>query len=111
MLIVAVVVAGLFLGVVNTLITETVMRVSPVERSTAAAAYSFVRFSGGAIAPWLAGKLAEWYGIHVPFLVGAGAVVVAIAVLAAHRAHVTEGAAAPHGEVDEALLQTAEQAA
>jgi MFS transporter, ACDE family, multidrug resistance protein len=110
-LIVAVIVAGLFLGIVNTLITETVMRVSPVERSTAAAAYSFVRFSGGAIAPWLAGKLAEWYGIHVPFLVGAGAVVVSIAVLAAHRAHVTEDGAAPSDDVGEALLLTAEEAA
>jgi MFS transporter, ACDE family, multidrug resistance protein len=110
-LIVAVIVAGLFLGIVNTLITETVMRVSPVERSTAAAAYSFVRFSGGAIAPWLAGKLAEWYGIHVPFLVGAGAVVVSIAVLAAHRAHVTEDGAAPSDDVAEALLLTAEEAA
>src|SRR4029078_11675000 len=33
-LIAAVIAAGLFLGVVNTLITESVMRVSPVERPT-----------------------------------------------------------------------------
>src|SRR5262249_46930819 len=58
-LIVLVIVAGLFLGIVNTLITETVMRVSTVERATASAAYSFVRFIGGAAAPYLAGKLAE----------------------------------------------------
>jgi MFS family permease len=109
-LIVAVVAAGLFLGIVNTLVTETVMRVSPVERSTAAAAYSFVRFSGGAIAPWLAGKLAEWYDVHVPFLVGAGAVVLAIAVLAAHRAFVVEEHAPP-GELGAALALTAEEAA
>jgi MFS family permease len=109
-LIVAVVAAGLFLGIVNTLVTETVMRVSPVERSTAAAAYSFVRFSGGAIAPWLAGKLAEWYDVHVPFLVGAGAVVLAIAVLAAHRAFVIEEHAPP-GELGAALALTAEEAA
>lgn len=109
-LIVAVVVAGLFLGIVNTLITETVMRVSPVERPTASAAYSFVRFSGGAVAPWLAGKLGEWYSPHVPFAVGAGAVVVAIVVLFAHRAHVAEEHTAPD-ELDTAYVLTAEEAA
>jgi MFS family permease len=112
-LIVAVVVAGLFLGVVNTLVTEAVMRVSPVERPTASAAYSFVRFSGGAIAPWLAGRLAEWYDPHVPFAVGAGGVVVAMLVLFAHRRHVVEQ---PHVEqplsgLDEAYALTAEEAA
>ena len=47
----AIVVAGAFLGVNNTLITEAVMGAAPVERPVASAAYSFVRFSGGAIAP------------------------------------------------------------
>ena len=58
-LVVGVVLAGAFLGVNNTLITETVMKVAPVERGVASAAYSFVRFAGGAVAPWLAGKLGE----------------------------------------------------
>ena len=62
---------GAFLGVNNTLITETVMKVSPVERGVASAAYSFVRFSGGAVAPWLAGNLGE-KSIHLPFWVGSG---------------------------------------
>jgi MFS family permease len=84
-LVVLVIVAGLFLGVVNTLITETVMRVSTTERATASAAYSFVRFIGGAAAPFLAGKLAERLDVHVPFYVAAGSVAVAIAVLAFHR--------------------------
>jgi MFS transporter, ACDE family, multidrug resistance protein len=84
-LVVAVIAAGLFLGVVNTLMTESVMRVHAVERPVASAAYSFVRFSGGAIAPYLAGKLAEAFGVHVPFAVGAAAVVVSIGVLLASR--------------------------
>ena len=50
-LVVGIVVAGAFLGVNNTLITEAVMGAAPVERPVASAAYSFVRFSGGAIAP------------------------------------------------------------
>ena len=85
-LIVAVIVAGAFLGVNNTLVTTAVMEVAPVERPVASAAYSFVRFIGGAIAPWLAGKLAEWYAPQVPFYVGAGAVAVSIVVLFSGRA-------------------------
>ncbi|MGN6521990.1 MAG: MFS transporter, partial [Actinomycetes bacterium] len=73
-LIVGVVVAGLFLGVNNTLVTEAVMLAAPVERGTASAAYSFVRFSGGAVAPYVAGKLGEHVSVHAPFWMGAGAV-------------------------------------
>ena len=76
------IVAGLFLGVNNTLITEAVMAAAPVERGTASAAYSFVRFSGGAVAPWLAGKLGEEVNIQLPFYVGAFAVLLAVGVLA-----------------------------
>ena len=50
------------------------MRVAPVERPIASSAYSFVRFAGGAVAPWLAGKLAEWVAPDTPFFVGAAAV-------------------------------------
>jgi predicted MFS family arabinose efflux permease len=81
-LVVGVVAAGLFLGVNNTLITEAVMAAAPVERGTASAAYSFVRFSGGAVAPWLAGKLGEAINIQVPFYVGAFAVLLAVGALA-----------------------------
>lgn len=106
-LIVCVVLAGLFLGVNNTLITETVMISAPVERSTASAAYSFVRFAGGAAAPYLAGKLGE-SNVHVPFWVGAACTFVAIGVLATGRkvlAHVDDHDPAPHS-VDEATALT-----
>jgi MFS transporter, ACDE family, multidrug resistance protein len=76
-----VIASGLFLGVNNTLITQAVMRVSDVERPVAAAGYSFVRFIGGAIAPYLAGLLAEAISPSFPFFFGAGAVLLAIAVL------------------------------
>jgi MFS family permease len=79
-LIVGVVLSGAFLGINNTLITETVMKIAPVERGVASAAYSFVRFSGGAVAPWLAGTLGE-RSIQLPFWVGAGAVVLGVLVL------------------------------
>ena len=82
-----VVVAGLFIGVNNTLITETVMKAAPVERGVASAAYSFVRFSGAALAPWLAGVLGERVNVHAPYWVGAAAVLMAAGVLALSRSH------------------------
>jgi MFS transporter, ACDE family, multidrug resistance protein len=85
-----VVVAGLFIGVNNTLITETVMKAAPVERSVASAAYSFVRFGGAAAAPWLAGFLGERFNAHLPFWVGAGAVLLGAVVLFATRSHLAD---------------------
>jgi ACDE family multidrug resistance protein len=104
LLIVGIIVAGAFLGINNTLITEAVMGAAPVERPVASAAYSFVRFSGGAVAPWLAAKLGENISVHAPFWMGAGVVLVAVLVLAGGRRYVEGGAsAAPaRGAVDEA---------
>lgn len=82
-----VVIAGLFIGINNTLITETVMKAAPVERGVASAAYSFVRFSGAALAPWLAGVLGEQVNVHMPYWVGAGAVLLGAGVLALTRSH------------------------
>ena len=84
-----VVVAGLFIGVNNTLITETVMKAAPVERGVASAAYSFVRFGGAALAPWLAGFLGERFGAHLPFWVGAAAVLAGAGVLGLTSRHLT----------------------
>ena len=61
------------------------MKAAPVERGVASAAYSFVRFAGGAVAPWLAGKLGEELNVHVPFWVGAFAVALAVGALALTR--------------------------
>jgi predicted MFS family arabinose efflux permease len=87
---VCVIVAGAFLGVVNTVLTEAVMHAAPVERPIASSAYSFVRFAGGAVAPWLAGKLAEWVSPDTPFFVAAAAVAVALAVLVAGRRYLSD---------------------
>ncbi len=84
--IVAVVLTGAFMGVNNTLTTQAVMLVSPVERPVASSAYGFVRFIGGGLAPFAAGHLADRWGLSVPFYVGAGAFVLAVLVLATgHR--------------------------
>jgi MFS family permease len=101
LLIGAVLVGGALIGLVNTVLTEALMRVAPdIDRPVASAAYSFVRFGGGAIAPWLAGKLSEHGDEALPFYVAAGVVALAVVPLLAGRAlvrHVDadEAAAAP----------------
>jgi MFS transporter, ACDE family, multidrug resistance protein len=81
-LIVAVILSGIFIGTNNTITTQAVMTVSPVERPIASSSYGFVRFIGGGLAPFAAGKLAAHYGDHLPFYIGAGAIALGIVVLA-----------------------------
>jgi MFS family permease len=84
--IVAVIVSGAFIGINNTLTTQAVMLVSPVERPVASSAYGFLRFIGGGLAPYVAGKLADATDLSVPFYLGAATFVLAIPVLASgHR--------------------------
>ena len=109
-LIPAVIVSGVFIGINNTVTTQAVMTVSPVERPVASAAYSFVRFIGGGLAPYVAGRLVIALNIHVPFYIASGAILLGIVILSTgHRlladaervqaeqvaAHVTTGTAAP----------------
>jgi MFS family permease len=84
-LIVAVIVSGAFVGLNNTLTTQAVMLVSPVDKPVASAAYGFVRFIGGGLAPYVASRLAVEFNVHVPFYLGAATVAGAIAVL--NRGH------------------------
>ncbi len=85
---VAIIVAGVFIGVNNTLVTTAVMSIAPVERPVASATYGFVRFIGGGLAPYVASKMVESSGsATLPFVVGAGTVVAAALVLSTvHRA-------------------------
>jgi MFS family permease len=98
--IVAVIVSGAFIGINNTLTTQAVMLVSPVERPVASSAYGFVRFIGGGLAPFAAGKLADHFNLSVPFYLGAVAFVLAIVVLASGHKLVSEAekGLAPEGE-------------
>jgi len=84
-LIVMIALMGLLLGINNTVMTTAVMEVSPVERSTASAAYSFLRFTGGSISPWLAGKVSEHISIGAPYYVAAAAVLVGLLLFTARR--------------------------
>jgi ACDE family multidrug resistance protein len=85
-LIPAVIASGIFIGVNNTITTQAVMTVSPVEKPVASAAYSFVRFIGGGLAPYAAGRMVIAVNIHFPFFIGAGAIVGGIVILSTgHR--------------------------
>lgn len=99
-IIVAVIVSGIFIGTNNTITTQAVMTVAPVERPIASASYGFIRFIGAGIAPWAAGRIAATHGDHLPFYIGAGAIVAGIAVLATG-----------HGELDRAEQMQAADAA
>jgi MFS family permease len=87
--IVAVIVSGAPMGLNNTLVTTAVMSISPVPRNVASASYGFVRFIGGGLAPYAAGKLVERYNVHVPFLLGSAAVLAGAAVVVSLRRALT----------------------
>jgi MFS family permease len=89
-LIVAVIVSGAFIGLNNTLTTQAVMLIAPVERPIASAAYGFVRFIGGGLAPYFAARMAASLNVHVPFYVGAVAVLIGLGVLATGHAPLTQ---------------------
>ncbi len=114
--IVAVILSGACLGINNTLTTQAVMLVAPVDRSVASSAYGFLRFIGGGLAPFVAGKIAEDAGPAAAFAVGAAAFLIAIPVLAtghkilgaAERAQGEPGEAAAEKSVP-ALTQVGEE--
>jgi ACDE family multidrug resistance protein len=104
--IVGIVLSGAFIGTSNTLITEAVMGVAPVERPVASAAYSFVRFCGGAIGPYVALKL---FGlpphehVHAPFVFGAVMVAIGVAIMTSGSGVLTRALQGSHASAaDEA---------
>lgn len=90
--VVLVIASGALLGINNTLYTELAMSVSDAPRPVASAGYNFVRWMGGALAPFAATKLAEIYTPQTTYAVAAAMVLVAGAVVAAGRASLTHAA-------------------
>ncbi|MCF2573383.1 MFS transporter [Brevibacterium sp. UCMA 11754] len=81
-IIVCVIVAGLILGVLNTVFTESAMEVSDLPRPVASGTYSGVRFIGGAVAPIVAGIVSESIGTGAPYFFGTAVVFLAVVVIA-----------------------------
>ena len=80
-MIVAIIASGLVLGVANATLSNMLLGLSTTDTSIAASGTNFVRFAGGAIAPFLAGKLAEHVNAASPLYVGAAAVAVGFVVM------------------------------
>jgi MFS family permease len=90
---VCIVLGGLFLGVMNTVMTESVMEATELPRAVASSTYSGVRFLGGAIAPAVAGPISTHISAGAPYFFGAGAFIVGMIVLTIGRtniAHIDE---------------------
>jgi len=84
-LVACVVVGGLVLGVLNTVLTESVMEATDLPRSVASSAYSAVRFIGGAIAPPVATLLADTIAPSAAYVFAAASVAVGLVIILAGR--------------------------
>ena len=97
-------VGGLLLGLMNTILTESVMEATDLPRSVASSSYSAVRFLGGAAAPPIAAALWHAFNASVPFYFAAVSVLISAGVILfgrralrridVHEADATEEAAA-----------------
>ncbi|MGW4964925.1 MFS transporter [Nonomuraea sp. NPDC004186] len=81
------VLSGIPIGLNNTVFTESAMEVSDAPRPVASAGYNFVRWMGGALAPFIATKLGEEIGVAVPYALGAACCFVGMAILYVRRHH------------------------
>nr|WP_268805284.1 MFS transporter [Marinactinospora thermotolerans] len=85
--VVFVVLTGVPIGLNNTVFTEAAMEVSQAPRPVASAGYNFVRWMGGALAPFVATELGEKVHPSLPYLVGALCCLAGMLVLVARRGH------------------------
>ncbi len=76
-LVACIIIGGAVLGVLNTVLTESVMEATDLPRSVASSAYSSVRFLGGAAAPPIATLLADQFTPATPYVFAAASVTVA----------------------------------
>ncbi len=83
--VVLVVISGALMGINNTVYTEMAMSVSDHPQPVASAAYNFVRWMGGVIAPYTATKIAEHVDLSTPYYVAAAAAFLAVVVMLLSR--------------------------
>ncbi|MER5318341.1 MFS transporter [Streptosporangium roseum] len=86
-IVVFVILSGIPIGLNNTVFTEAAMEVSDAPRPVASAGYNFVRWMGGALAPFIATKLGEDVAPALPYLLGALCCLAGMAVLYGRRHH------------------------
>lgn len=81
------VLAGIPIGLNNTVFTESAMAVSDAPRPVASTGYNLVRWTGGAPAPFIATKLGEEIDPGLPYWAGAARCAIGMAVLVLRRRH------------------------
>jgi predicted MFS family arabinose efflux permease len=84
-LVICIIVGGLLLGIMNTVLTESVMEATDLPRAVASSSYSAVRFLGGAAAPPIAAALWHSFNATVPYVFAAVSVLIAAATIALGR--------------------------
>ncbi len=76
-----VILCGAWFGVVNTLFTELALETPNCDTSVSSAAYNFIRWLGGAIAPFIITTLGEHYGAEWSFALAAVFAIIALLVV------------------------------
>lgn len=82
---ISVVLSGFFQGIINTLLTTIAMEIPGLQRNVASSSYSFVRFFGGALAPFIAGEIGEKMGESYAFYFAAIIVVISVVCIIYHH--------------------------
>ena len=82
---ISIVLSGFFQGIINTLLTTIAMEIPGLPRNVASSSYSFVRFFGGALAPFIAGIIGEKLGESYAFYFAAIIVVISVFCIIHHQ--------------------------
>ncbi len=82
---ISIILSGFFQGIINTLLTTIAMEIPGLQRNVASSSYSFVRFFGGALAPFIAGEIGEKMGESYAFYFAAIIVVISVICIIYHR--------------------------
>lgn len=80
----ALIVAGFFQGIINTLMTTIAMEIPGIKRNIASSTYSFVRFFGGSLAPFVAGLIGAKFGNNYTFYFASAMVFIGIILVVVH---------------------------
>ena len=67
------------------MLTTIAMEIPGLQRNVASSSYSFVRFFGGALAPFIAGEIGEKMGESYAFYFAAIIVVISVVCIIYHR--------------------------
>ena len=80
----ALIIAGFFQGIINTLMTTIAMEIPGIKRNIASSTYSFVRFFGGSLAPFVAGLIGAKFGGNYTFYFASAMVFIGIILVVVH---------------------------